>query len=133
MPSNDDERVTTSPVSQCSAKLSQLRYVAWRRQRSAPCSVRTIAAVDLLQFTKRKICVLKNSLVGVAIATLLVACGGGGSSGPEPSSPSSTTPPPTTQPPTTQPPTTEPPTNPPTTPPPTMPEPELEAPPVATV
>lgn len=68
-------------------------------------------------------------MIGVAMATLLVACGGGGgSAGGDSPPPGSTTPPPVTTPPTTQPPADQPSTNQPT-----MPEPDLEAPPSATL
>lgn len=68
----------------------------------------------------------RNSLLGLAMATLLVACGGGSSGSDSP--PLATTPPPSTQLPTDQPTTDEP-----STPPEDLPEPDLETPPLATV
>lgn len=73
----------------------------------------------------------RNTLIVLAIATLLAGCGGGGGGSPG----SDSNPPSSNNPPTNQPPTNDPPTDPSPEMPemPEMPEPELEAPPVATL
>src|ERR1700704_5323578 len=100
--------------------MSSVADVAARRHATVCCRSVHCATVLLQQVFERKMNTNRNSLISVALATLLVACGGGGNGGatggsgasdPNTTPPASSTSPPPTSDPTTSPPTAQVPAN----------------------